>query len=47
MSPDYVLKALSDKLHRDLDKVFEEEKLRVVERLERVDALESGENRLN
>lgn len=35
MKPDYVLKALGDRLRSDLDKVFEEEKLRVIERLER------------
>lgn len=35
MNPDYVLKAISDKLHSDLDRVFEEEKQNMVERLER------------
>jgi hypothetical protein len=34
MTPDYVLQALQERIRQDLDTIFEQEKLRVVERLE-------------
>lgn len=34
MEPNYILEALSERIRTDLDKVFEEEKLRVIDRLE-------------